>query len=301
MPSTMWSGRDTVIEAPSSSFKSVGVPTPEQALALREWLANDLEQVFGAALQGATNAISVIYHLTDKLWAIPVLKAFVQDETHQLAVVYDSHKVRQKDGTLEETPNTGAIKELAPAAHFYPRDKTAIMHDKFIVTDEPGNVGTPQRLVAGSANFTTGGLTQQANLLHLFESPELAALYSRRAFELSSNPAKAATAKLGAAWSKPVTVGSAKIRVSFSPESKDKSTQIDTVVAAVNKATSSVLFCIFTPTDSALREACFQAGDHLVEALAADIGGQLEVDRGQVDAGDNEIEFDFIVDIRVYG
>lgn len=242
-------------------IKKNGVPTPEQALALREWLANDLEQVFGTALQGASNAVSAIYHLTDKLWAIPVLKAFVQDEQHRLAVVYDSHKLRKDDGTLEDTPNTGAIRELASATQFYPRDKTSIMHDKFIVTDAPGNLGIPQRLVAGSANFTTGGLTQQANLLHLFESPELAALYSRRAFELSSNPAKAATAKLAPAWSKAISVGSAKIRVSFSPEPKDKRTQIDTVIDAVKKATSSVLFCIFTPTDKELRDACFEAGD----------------------------------------
>jgi phosphatidylserine/phosphatidylglycerophosphate/cardiolipin synthase-like enzyme len=242
-------------------IKKNGVPTPEQAFALREWLANDLEQVFGSVLQGATNAVSAIYHLTDKLWAIPVLKTFVQDEQHRLAVVYDSHKLRKSDGALEDTPNTGAIEELAPAAQFYPRDQTSIMHDKFIVTDAPGHPGIPRRLVAGSANFTTGGLTQQANLLHLFESPELAALYSRRAFELSSNPAKAATAKLAPVWSEPITVGNANIRVSFSPEPKNSRTQIDTVIEAVKKATSSVLFCIFTPTDKLLRDACFAAGD----------------------------------------
>ena len=161
-----------------------GIPTPEQALALRAWLANDLEQVFGTALQGATTAVSAIYHLTDELWAIPVLKAFVQDEQHRLAVVYDSHKLRKDDGTLEDTPNAGAIKELAPDTRFHPRDKTSIMHDKFIVTDAPGHRGIPRRLVAGSANFTTGGLTQRANVLHLFESPKLAALYSRRALNL---------------------------------------------------------------------------------------------------------------------
>ena len=56
-------------------------------------------------------------------------------------------------------------------------------------------------------------------------------------------------------------MGRAKIRVSFSPEPKGKRTQIDTVIAAVKKATSSVLFCIFTPTDKQLRDACFEAGD----------------------------------------
>ena len=49
-------------------------PSAEQALALREWLADDLELAFGGVLSNATRAVSAVYHLTDKLWAIPQSK-----------------------------------------------------------------------------------------------------------------------------------------------------------------------------------------------------------------------------------
>lgn len=235
-------------------------PPPQKALVLREWLANDLEDVFGAAFKGATDAVSAIYHLTDKLWVIPAFKAFATG-SNQLSIVYDSHKLKNEDGSVADTPNAGAIDELSGAANFYPRNKTAIMHNKFIVTDSVKSPGTPQRVVAGSANFTTGGLTQQANLLHLFESPELAAIYNERAYALKDNPTKGNTAELSTGWSDTVSIGAAKVRVCFSPEPKDQRTQIDTVVEAIRNAKSSVLFCIFTPTDQALREACFAAGD----------------------------------------
>ncbi|HEY1147055.1 MAG TPA: phospholipase D-like domain-containing protein, partial [Pseudoduganella sp.] len=68
-------------------------------------------------------------------------------------------------------------------------------------------------------------------------------------------------AELSTGWSNPVSIGAARVRVCFSPEPKDQRTQIDTVVEAIRKAESSVLFCIFTPTDEELRKACFAAGD----------------------------------------
>ncbi|MDI9654510.1 phospholipase D-like domain-containing protein, partial [Burkholderia cenocepacia] len=68
-----------------------------------------------------------------------------------------------------------------------PRDRTHIMHDKFIVTDAPSNPA-PARVLTGSANFTTEGLTEQANVLHAFDSPALAALYNERAHAPTSPP-----------------------------------------------------------------------------------------------------------------
>lgn len=38
-------------------------------------------------------------------------------------------------------------------------------------------------------------------------------------------------------------------------------TQIDAIVEAIDKARHSVLFCIFTPTDKRLRNACFKAAE----------------------------------------
>jgi hypothetical protein len=65
------------------------------------------------------------------------------------------------------------------------------------------------------------------------------------------------------------------VRASFSPEPTTQRTQIDTIVDAIGRAQRSVLFCLFSPTDAALRDACFNAGDKglmmsgLVNAISA--------------------------------
>ena len=64
-----------------------------------------------------------------------------------------------------------------PAANFHKRSKANISHNKFLVA-KAGN--QPKRLLMGSANFTTAGLTRQANLMHTFNSPTLAKFYSER-------------------------------------------------------------------------------------------------------------------------
>jgi phosphatidylserine/phosphatidylglycerophosphate/cardiolipin synthase-like enzyme len=61
-----------------------------------------------------------------------------------------------------------------------------------------------------------------------------------------------------------VSVGDAGIRVFFSPEKGqpgDPSLSIETIVASIHAARSSVIFCLFTPTDEQLRQACFAVGD----------------------------------------
>ena len=237
-------------------------PTPEQALALREWLANDLQLAFGEVLRDASKAVSAVYHLTDPLWVRPQLEAFAHGKpAHSVAIVHDAHGIKVKGQPAQPTPNADAIAELQPPIDFYGRDKTAIMHNKFIVTDSPDRSGKPSRVLMGSANFTTSGLTTQANLLHVFDSPKLAEAYNRRAAALAGNPSKAETAGLAPAWSPVVTLGSARIRVSFSPEPRGQRVQTDTIVEAIATAKRSVIFCLFTPTDRALRQACFAAAD----------------------------------------
>ncbi|GAB2894946.1 phospholipase D-like domain-containing protein [Paraburkholderia jirisanensis] len=237
-------------------------PSPDDALRLRTWLANDLEQTFATVFSGARHAASAVYHLTDPLWAIPAFKAFgKQHGKGALALVYDSHQVTSKGKPPQPSPNQQAVDALEGLAALAPRDKTHIMHNKFIVSDDGEGQIRADQVLTGSANFTTEGLTEQANVLHLFESAELAQLYNNRAASLAQNPTIGETAKLSNGWSEPVTIGDAKVRVCFSPEPKDKRTQIDTIVAAINAAQHSVVFCLFMPTDAPLRDACFAAGD----------------------------------------
>jgi phosphatidylserine/phosphatidylglycerophosphate/cardiolipin synthase-like enzyme len=209
--------------------------------------------------------VGAIYHLTDDFWVIPAMKR-VMGAT-KTVLVYDSHVEQdRKTKRPKPNPNDKAIAEL-DTVKFCGRDKSNIMHNKYLVDGDKltGNAGQiPLRLICGSANYTTEGLTSQANLLHTFESPDLAALYFERFTLLKPNPTLRATAKV-TGWSKTVSVGDAGIRVFFSPEpgkpGETDSASIETIVQAVHSAQSSVVFCLFTPTDKELRDACFAVGD----------------------------------------
>jgi phosphatidylserine/phosphatidylglycerophosphate/cardiolipin synthase-like enzyme len=239
-------------------------PAPVQALSLRQWLANGMEQPVPEFIGDAASLAGAIYHLTDMLWIVPALDEAM--DQGKIGLVYDSHVEKDKSGKPLANPNDAAIETL-DKVKFFGRNKTNIMHNKYLVAGDKllAAAGqTPRRLTCGSANYTTEGITSQANLIHTFDSPTLATLYFRRFGVLKSNPTLGATAK-GAGWSKTVSVGDAGVRVFFSPEpgtpGKTDSASIESIVEAIHAARSSVVFCLFTPTDAALRDACFAVGD----------------------------------------
>ena len=238
-------------------------PSPEQALALREWLANGMEKPLPQFVSDAASLAGAIYHLTDEQWVVPAMKQAMAGTA--MGLVYDAHVEKDKDtGEPLPNPNDNAIATLT-AVTFFKRTKTNIMHNKFLVAGDKllANGEKPERVICGSANYTTQGLTSQANLIHSFESPELAGLYYNRLKLLKDNPTLGNTSKQ-AGWSKTISVGDAGIRAFFSPEKGqpgDDSVSIETIVQAIHKATSSVVFCLFMPTDKALRDACFAVGD----------------------------------------
>lgn len=208
------------------------------------WLANGLQDAFPLILKDAEAITGAIYHLTDNAWVVPALKAF----EGQLEIVYEDQPKR-------DTTDRAAV-SLLQSDRFkgFPRARTHIMHDKFLV-DRTGH-----RVLAGSANFTPEGLTSQANLLHIFSSAALADLFIERAELMQGDPTIPASAA-DAGWSDPIPLGKARIRVFFSPEPKNHRVSVDTVIDAVKAARSSVVFCMFDPTDPALIEALLATGD----------------------------------------
>jgi hypothetical protein len=175
-------------------------PNPAEDLDnCMKWLANGLESAFPLILDKSSDVTGAIYHLTDNEWVVPVLKSF----KGKLELVYEDQK--------RDTADRPAIAMLkGRKVKSFPRSKTHIMHDKFLVDVTGG------RVLAGSANFTPEGLTSQANLLHIFSSPALAKLFAQRATLLQDDPTIADTAK-GAGWSKLVAIGKTRVRVFFSP------------------------------------------------------------------------------------
>jgi phosphatidylserine/phosphatidylglycerophosphate/cardiolipin synthase-like enzyme len=238
-------------------------PTAEQDLQLRTWLGNGMEQVVPFFLDQAGGGVGAIYHLTDSMFIIPALQ---RNSGKKLWLTYDdgaSLRATISSGKGKGNPNDGAIGLLGKDIMHTARTTTNIMHNKFIVSGKAngGNIDAPSRVVMGSANYTTEGLTEQANLIHDIESPALAAEYIKRANLLLGDPSLKDTQAAHTGWSEPIPIGTATIRVNFSPEPNNQKTQIDTIVEAIKKASSSVLFCLFSPTDKDLRDACFGAGD----------------------------------------
>lgn len=237
-------------------------PTPDQSLQLLTWLANGMERAVPEFVDVAQEIAGAIYHLTDRVWIIPRLAT--RSMNIPIDLVYDARP--QKSGThgeLGTNPNQQVVDELGKRIRFNPRTHTNIMHNKFLVSGEGVTNSSPQhpeRVLSGSANFTTEGITGQANLIHTFDSPALAASYAARQQLLRADPALSVTSA-NAEWSEAVKVGDATIRVFFPPEPANHRLSIDTIVEAIQAAASSVLFCLFDPTDKDLRDACFKAGD----------------------------------------
>lgn len=214
-----------------------------------DWLGNGMQRVVPEFLAREQPVEGAIYHLTDKQWVIPAFEARTSETS------LDCDATTKEDGGAEA--NKDALEALQGRVDFHPRTRAKIMHDKFLVRIKSGEADA---LLMGSANFTRGGLTTQANVIHTFESPELAELYRQRKRLLESDPKLSVTAQ-SSGWSNEVRVGDARIRAFFPPEPTKDRVSIDTVVDAVKAAKSSVVFCIFTPTDAGLRRALFEAGD----------------------------------------
>jgi len=220
-------------------------PTGDKLKRALAWLANGLEKVIPEFLDTTRPIDGAIYHLTDEEWVIPALAR----RTVHTSIVYDNT-------TKDAGTNDPAVKKLTNVT-FSPRKRTGIMHDKFLVRG-----GAPRTLatLAGSANFTTEGLTTQANVLHTFRSPELAALYRERQQVLATDPPVSKIVGL-AGWSAPISIDGGQVRVFFPPEPPSVRESLDAIVRVVEKASDSVLFCLFAPTDAALRRALFSVGD----------------------------------------
>ena len=234
--------------------------TASQQKAARAWLANGMEQAVPQFLDQAAgkDVEGAIYHLTDEIWIIPALQHY----GGALSLAYNHTSVDDtSDQAIGELTDNGR-----PASSFVARTHASIMHNKFLV--RVGAADHPEAVLAGSANFTSEGLSAQANVLHAFESPDLARLYLERKRLLDGNPTLAATKREQKGWSNKIVVGDASIRVFFPPEPDNERASIDAIVDAVNAAEHSVLLCVFDPTDKKLLDAVFAAADNKRMMLA---------------------------------
>jgi phosphatidylserine/phosphatidylglycerophosphate/cardiolipin synthase-like enzyme len=242
-----------VVTSQAFSKQFPNLATPSLQKAARAWLANGMEHAAPEFLGRAAgkDIEGAIYHLTDDTWIIPALRNY----GGAVSLAYNhTGSDHASDAAIHALEDAGR-----PAAAFVARTHANIMHNKFLV--RVGAADRAEAVLAGSANFTSEGLSVQANLLHAFESPALARLYLERKRELDGNPTLAATQKSNTGWSAPVTVGDATVRVFFPPEPKATRTSLAAIVDAVAGAKHSVLLCAYDPTDLPLLDAVFKAAD----------------------------------------
>ena len=249
-----------VVSSQAFSKQFPNISTPAQQKAARAWLANGMELAVPQFLDRAAgkDIEGAIYHLTDDIWIIPSFLNY----GGAISLAYNhTSKDHTSDAAIKQLEDAGR-----PANLFAPRTHASIMHNKFLV--RVGAADHAEAVLAGSANFTSEGLSAQANVLHAFESPQLAKLYLDRKRLLDSDPSLSATQKDEEGWSDELKVGDATIRVFFPPEGKATRVSIDTIVAAVKAAKHSVLLCAFDPTDMDLLNAVFAASDANLMMLA---------------------------------
>src|SRR5262245_55144100 len=227
--------------------------TPSKIKAARAWLANGMEQAIPEFLDraGGKDIEGAIYHLTDDTWIIPAFRHY----GGAISLAYNqTSKDHASDDAIQELEGSGR-----PEAGFVARTHANIMHNKFLV--RVGAADHAEAVLAGSANFTSEGLSAQANVLHSFESPALAKLYLERKRLLDGDPTLRKTQQAQQGWSDKVKAGDATVRVFFPPEENDDRASLDAIVEAVKDAQHSVLFCAFSPTDKDLLDATFGKAD----------------------------------------
>jgi hypothetical protein len=227
--------------------------TASQQKAARAWLGNGMEQAVPEFLHRAAgkDIEGAIYHLTDDTWIIPAFLHY----GGSISLAYNH--------TRQDDKSDDAINKLEqggqPAQNFVARTHANIMHNKFLV--RVGHADHAEAVLTGSANFTSEGLSVQANPLHGFESPELAKLYLARKRLLDGDPALRDTRDAQDGWSKKVRAGDATVRVFFPPEAASGRESLGAIVDAVKAARNSVLLCAYDPTDKPLLDAVFGAGE----------------------------------------
>jgi phosphatidylserine/phosphatidylglycerophosphate/cardiolipin synthase-like enzyme len=242
-----------VVSSQAFSKKFPHLETASLQKAAQAWLANGMEHAVPDFMDRAAgkDVEGSIYHLTDQNWIMPALLNY----GGLLSIAYNQ--------TSKDHVSDPAIKQLTdagrPQSAFVARTHANIMHNKFLV--RVGAADNPEAVLTGSANFTSEGLSAQANVLHIFESPELAKFYLARKRELDGNPILSQTQRSQEGWSEKVRVGDAVIRVYFPPEPRGLRDSIDAIVSAVENAQQSVLICAYDPTDMALLNAIFKRAD----------------------------------------
>jgi phosphatidylserine/phosphatidylglycerophosphate/cardiolipin synthase-like enzyme len=195
------------------------------------------EQLVGF-IDGAQRTVDVAIYDFD-LDNVAQAMARARGRGARVRMVTDTDTLEQKDPAVQ-----GAIGIVRKADIPIVGDKRRpIMHHKFVVVDG-------QAVLTGSWNFTIGDTYRLNNNAVIFRSPQLAANYTGE-FEKMFTERKFGSNKASGVPYPRVTIGSATISTYFSPQDKPA----DSLVRAINGATSAIDFLAFSFTHDGIAQA----------------------------------------------
>src|SRR4051794_12586518 len=174
------------VDAELAKLKAEGKPQelPSEALA---WLSRGvLEQINGfiARAADATWALDIAIYEYELPAILDSVKAAL-DRGADVRIVF--HAAPGDTQTEENEKNLAGW----PPERLRPRVTSSIFHDKFAVLSRVrGDQRDPVSVLCGSTNWPRGGVHLQANVVHVAESPDLAARYLK-IFEILSAGAAA--------------------------------------------------------------------------------------------------------------
>ena len=145
---------------------------------------------------------------------------------------------------IDANPNRGQFTRLMAGGVEVKDDagRTALMHNKFWIFDG-------QILWTGSTNITVNGIYKQNNNAIVFHSPEIANIFEREWEELwSGQLGPRAPSTVNNQWA---ILNGTPVQVFFSPEDH----AVDSLIALVNDAQTSIRFLAFSFTDYPLAQA----------------------------------------------
>jgi len=142
--------------------------------------------------------------------------------------------------TSAESQAAARLAKSAGAANVVRTHFKSLQHHKVFIAKRGGK---PFKVLFGSTNFSFRGLYIQSNNVLRFDAPEAATLFGQM-FEVAFNtPLKFNAAPLSKQWQLVAMANEPQAHLCFSPHT-DAGLSLSPVGAAIDQATSSVLFCI---------------------------------------------------------
>jgi phosphatidylserine/phosphatidylglycerophosphate/cardiolipin synthase-like enzyme len=250
--------------------RNFGLTDPGSSPAIMAWLARGLDKAILGFIKRAEDnqqlSLDVAAYHLDHPDIRDALRRVGKRARVSVAWNKDDDKARNAAAVtlLEDSGVTVARREKVPN----------LSHNKYMILKDAA--GTPTSVMAGSTNFTQGGVSFQNNVMHVIESPELAAIYLKD-FELVFADNNASLTAFDSTWSK---VSGGDIEVNFSPHKKGQRIDLDRYVKLTKAAKSCIFFATFRATDNDLIKAMTQpmSPNVVVRGLVDDVHQQTPGD-----------------------